>query len=484
MKKFRSSFNHLVREKLIAGQNDTTPPPESRNLSSLYSGVIVDHAGTFEYQKQNMTISTNGRNWTVQGAMGYGNSPVGNGTSPYRSFMSNMIENTTAIGTYTGSTQQSHITFGPLHHTGLGVTYSTGVAEHYVLIHADKKHGFPAGADHKLVSVYGIKSDASHDAGATADYDELTNGVIHFCYRNASDNGKGYSLYVETQDENGVNTEQLTTPSVHFATSYGRLMPVSLNIEPNGDFTFRVDATAIQSNINQLTDSASATLNMPASGSLHMAIRSLSPTPFTPPWPGVNAPICRLTNVAVNDNDDSDALGDVGLPPFVAGIPCTPVRESVDDWELPISVLDPSNTWIPYSESSPTVEYGLSAIADSQLFETRGVAASGTGNPLYVTTADKDTLVEDLSGLGLVGLSAVEAVNASLFDAAVLGAYNLTLQLKETSSYADITSEKTLPGIGNDFANTATTFFQDQSNQDMTLDTFINGMVFTLNVTE
>ena len=101
-----------------------------------------------------------------------------------------------------------------------------------------------------------------------------------------------------------------------------------------------------------------------------------------------------------------------------------------------------------------------------------------------MTTADKDTLVEDLSGLGLIGLSAVEAVNASLFDAAVLGAYNLTLQLKETSSYADITSEKVLPGIGNDFANTTTTFFQDQSNQDMTLDTFINGMVFTLNVTE
>ena len=88
----------------------------------------MDHTGTFEYQKQNMTVSINGKNWTIQGAMGYGNSPVGNGTNPYRSFMSNMIENTTAIGTYTGSTQQSHITFGPLHHTGLGVTYSTWVA--------------------------------------------------------------------------------------------------------------------------------------------------------------------------------------------------------------------------------------------------------------------------------------------------------------------------------------------------------------------
>ena len=472
-----------MREKLIAGQSDTSPTPEHRNLPVMYPGVIVDHAGTFEYQKDNMIVNITGKQWTVQGSMGYGNSPIGNGTRPYRSFMSNMIDNTTSVGTYTGSTQQPYITFGPLSHTGAGVTFSAGVAEHHVMVSSEEKQGFPAGADHKLISVYGINTNSTHVAGATADHDDLQNGVIHFCYRNASDNGKGYSLYVETQDENGVTTEQLLTPSIHFATSYGRLMPVSLNIEPNGDFNFRVDATAIESSLSMLTGGDDTqTCTMPASGDLHLTIRGLSPTPFASPWPGVNAPICRITNVAVNDNDDSDSLGHIGLPPFVTGIPCTPVRESVDNWELPISVLDPNSTWVPYSESSPTVEYGLNAIADSQMFETRGVAASGTGSPLYVMTADKSTLTADLNDLGLTGLSAVEAVNASLYDAAVLGPYDLTIQLKQSGNFDDITSVASMPGVGNDFVNTTTTFFQDITNQNMTLDTFASGMVFTLSV--
>lgn len=483
MKKFRSSFNHLVREKLIAGQSDTTPSPETRDLTRLYSDVIVDHAGTFEYKNQDITINTGGKQWSLQGAMGYGNSPVGNGTKPYRSFMSNLIDNLSVTDAYTGSTTQSHITFGPLHHTGAGVTCSVGVAEQYVSANP-ARHGHAAGTDHRLITVYGVKTSGSHVAGDTGNYTDQQNGIMHLCYRNAADNGKGYSIYVETQDENGTNSEQLLTPNVHFSTPYGRLMPVSFNLEPNGDFKFRVDGVAIESNLDQLNNAASspASLAMPASGSLHMTVRSMSPTPFTSPWPGLDAPVCRITNVAVNDNDNSDGLDDVGLPPFIVGIPCTPVRDSIDDWELPMSVLDPSNSWIPYAESSPTVEYGLSAVADSQLFETRGVAASGTNNPLYVMTADKSTLEADLTELGLIGLSGVEAVNATVFESAVLGPYNITLQLKQAGTYTDITSSNTIEGVGTDFVTSTTTFFQDVSDQDMSLDSFASGMVFTLNI--
>ena len=483
MKKFRSSFNHLVREKLIAGQSDTTPSPETRDLTRLYSDVIVDHAGTFEYQRQDITVNTGGKQWTLQGAMGYGNSPVGNGTKPYRSFMSNLIDNTMATDAFTGSPTQSYITFGPLHHTGVGVTCSMGVAEQYVS-DATPRHGYPAGTDHRLISIYGVKSAASHVAGDTGNYTDQQNGIIHLCYRNAADNGKGYSIFVETQDENGTVSEQLITPNVHFSTPYGRLMPVSFNLEPNGDFTFRVDAVEIQSNLDQLTDASTspAALTMPTGGQLYMTVRGMSPTPFTSPWPGVDAPICRITNIAVNDNDDSDGLGDVGLPPFIVGIPCTPVRDKLEDWDLPISVLDPGGTWIPYAESSPTVEYGLSAVADSQLFETRGVAASGTNSPLYVLTADKNTLQTDLTELGLIGLSGVEAINATMFESAVLGPYNITLQIKESGSYNNITNSNTIEGVGTDFVTSTTTFFQDESNQDMSLDSFANGMVFTINI--
>ena len=143
---------------------------------------------------------------------------------------------------------------------------------------------------------------------------------------------------------------------------------------------------------------------------------------------------------------------------------------------------NPGGTWIPYAESSPTVEYGLSAVADSQLFETRGVAASGTNSPLYVLTADKNTLQTDLTELGLVGLSGVEAINATVFESAVLGPYNITLQIKESGSYNNITNSNTIEGVGTDFVTSTTTFFQDESDQDMSLDSFANGMVFTINI--
>ena len=209
-----------MREKLIAGQSDTTPSPETRDLTRLYSDVIVDHAGAFEYQRQDITINTGGKQWTLQGAMGYGNSPVGNGTKPYRSFMSNLIDNLSVTDAFTGGITQSYITFGPLHYTGVGVTCSVGVAEQYVST-SPARHGYAASTDHRLITVYGVNTSGSHVAGDTDNYTDQQNGIIHLCYRNAANNGKGYSIYVETQDENGTNSEQLLTPNVHFSTPYG-----------------------------------------------------------------------------------------------------------------------------------------------------------------------------------------------------------------------------------------------------------------------
>ena len=191
----------------------------------------------------------------------------------------------------------------------------------------------------------------------------------------------------------------------------------------------------------------------------------------------------RLTNVAVNDNDDSDGKGDVGVPPFVVGIPCTPVRSTSVDWDLPLQVVDPQSGWIPFSDTSPTVEYGLSAVADSQLFETRGVAASAENSPLHVYTANRNTLDLELSGRGLTGLTEVEAINSIVYESTVLEDGNdMTLTVTENGSYTPITTEKTFSGIKDDFADSHVSHFYDKDGNPLDLNDFNNGLVLTLKI--
>lgn len=483
MKKFRSSFNHLVREKLIAGVNDTTPTPETRNLASLYPDLIADHSGTFEYQIYDRTVQYAGNTWVTQGSMGYGMPPIGDGTSPYRCYMSNKQDNNMVPGSYTGTNEQPTITFKNLHHSGAGVTFATGVGTQHVILTTGNRHAYPPGGTHKLVTVYGIRS-----GGASYEADNSTtdnNGRLEFCYVNQPDNGKSFEIFVSVVDGDGTKSGQLKATGTHFYTSYGRLLPVSMVIESDGSFEFRVDSKTITGIVGDLTNSQDVAVTMPTSGQLQMKISGLLTAPFTSPYSGMGYPISRITNVAVNDNDDSDGKGDVGLPPFVTGVPCTPVRDTVDDWELPLQVVDPGGGWIPFSESSPTVEYGLSAVADSQLFDTRGVAASGYDKPLHVYTANTTTLNTDLSALGLDGLSAVESVNTMLYDSAVLSdTKELSFKITETGTYTPITNSKVFPGIQNDFADSTLTFFYTDTGADMTIDTFNNGMVFSLTVDE
>jgi len=483
VKKFRSSFNHLVREKLIAGVNDTTPTPETRNLVSLYPDLIADYSGTFEYQIHDRTVQYAGNTWVTQGSMGYGMPPIGDGTSPYRCYMSNKQDNNMVPGSYTGTNKQPTLTFKNLHHSGAGVTFATGVGTQHVILTTGNRHAYPPGGTHKLVTVYGIRS-----GGASYEADNSTtdaNGRLEFCYVNQPDNGKGFEIFVSVVDDDGTKSDQLKATGTHFYTSYGRLLPVSLVIESDGSFEFRVDSKTITGIVGDLTNSQDVAVTMPTSGQLQMKISGLLTAPFTSPYSGMGYPISRITNVAVNDNDDSDGKGDVGLPPFVTGVPCTPVRNTVDDWELPLQVVDPGGGWIPFSESSPTVEYGLSAVADSQLFDTRGVAASGHDKPLHVYTANTTTLNTDLSALGLDGLSAVESVNTMLYDSAVLSdTKELSFKITETGTYTPITNSKVFPGIQNDFADSTLTFFYTDTGADMTIDTFNNGMVFSLTVDE
>ncbi len=483
MKKFRSSFNHLVREKLIAGVSDTTPTPETRDLSKLYPGLIANHTGRFEYQVHDLTTVYAGNTWITQGSMGYGMPPIGDGTAPYRCFMSNKQDNNMVPGSYTGGTDAPSITFKDLHHTGVGTTFATGVATQYVIVSTGNRHGYVPGTIHTLATIYGVRAESG--AYVAQNNTDDNNGKLEFCYRIGADNSKSFDLFVNVVDTNGTKGLQLLTSGLHFYTAYGRLLPVSVVLNSDGTFEFRVDSKTITGDITTLVNTAGDSLSMPFSGKLQLKLSGMLSSPFSSPYSGMGNPISRITNVAVNDNDDTDGQGDVGLPPFITGVPCTPIRDSVDDWDLPLQVVDPDSGWIPFSESSPTVEYGLSAVADNQLFDTRGVAASGYDKPLHVYTANTSTLNADLSALGLTGLSAVESINTMVYDSAVLSDTKiLTFKITETGTYQPITMSKTFDGIQNDFADSALTFFYTDTGADMTIDTFNNGMVFSLTVDE
>ena len=490
MKKFRSSFNHLIREKVLAGQNDNTPSPEQRDLTTLFPGLVANVNGKFEYQVSSSVHTTGSNTWNSQGPMGYGSPPVGSGATPYKSFLSNKTEHSTA-NVYTGSADGApSITFKGLSHTGLGATFAVGTASQYVITTNDTKHAYTPGREHVLATIYGIHHTGGSHVAGTGDYDDASNGAIQFCYKNVdSSNGKGFSLYLNVVDETGTEVEQGQGANIHFYTPYSRLMPVAIGLSANGGFEFRADNAKISGNVTSLVNKAGSSLDMPGSGELALNISGLQTTPFTSPYTGIDNPVSRLTNVAVNDNDDSDGKGDIGVPPFVVGIPCTPIRYSGtigvgdDKWNLPLQVVDPQSGWIPFSDTSPTVAYGLSAVADSQLFETRGVAASAENSPLHVYTANRNTLDLELSGRGLTGLTEVEAINSIVYESTVLENDNdMTLTVTENGSYTPITAEKVFSGIKDDFANSHVSHFYDKDGNPLDLNDFNNGLVLTLKI--
>lgn len=482
MKKFRSSFNHFVREKVITGAAGINPEPESRDLSILFPDLIHSTTGSFEYQLSACDISGSGSvsRYFSQGAMGYGNPPIGSGTLPYAAFMSNKTKHATQ-DVYTGSPTPPEILFKGLSYTGLGATFAVGTAMQYVITSSDEtRNAYLPGREHVLASIHGINTQATYTA---VDDFEVASGIIDFCYKNSSDNSKGYSMYLKVRDSNGSESDQNLVNGVHFYTSYGRLMPMSVSLSADGGYEFRCDSSILTGNVTSLINSLSDPLVMPTDGELGLTLRGLQISPFSSPWSGISNPITRLTNVAVNDNDDSDGKGDVNLPPFVVGIPCTPIRESETDWEMPIQVIDPDSAWIPFSDSGETFDYGLSAVADSQLFETRGVAASALDSDLHVYTADTTTLEADLSAKGLQGLSAVESINSIIYDSTVLKDSNdLSLEITQYSPFTPITDAKVFEGIKGDFLDSHLSHFYTATGNDMLLSDFANGLVFTLNL--
>lgn len=446
MKLLRTSFSHLVREKIIQGQSRFWPEPADVPIERLINNVSA-HTGKFEYQADNHTetgLPTG--NYYNQGSMGYGDPPIGPGTKPYTTFISNKTSNLNAleVGIMTGDPDVTpSVSIENISYKGFGATFAIGQPLQYRFIDTDSQLDCAAGVGkHVLVSISGLK-------GAVGDYESAgwngeTDNTLNFIYETTGDTE--YSIYVERADGTLVSTPQTYN---HFVNSYGRMMPISIFLDETGSGSLRVDNSTTTFNIGTMTDKDALNYQMPNSGTLGLKLSGLTPHVDVVGF-GMEAPISRLTNVAVNDNDDTDGCGDVGLPPFIHGITCSPIRggETPDsaEWEFPALVHSSTDKWTAFSENNPTVSYGLSAIMDNQTFDTRGVATDSLSADLdiYLT---QQSIIDRIAGANVT--NTIEAINIKAYNAATFNQSELAVKIHDTSDTWD-TNWTVFPGLYDD----------------------------------
>ena len=446
MKLLRTSFSHLIREKIIQGQSKLWPEPVNIPIEALMANVS-GHTGTFEYQADNHT-ETNlpTGSYYNQGAMGYGEPPVGPGTKPYHSFISNKTINLNAIDAsiYTGNPSVTpSISIENVSFKGFGVTYAIGQARQYRFLDLDSQLECKAGnGKHIIFSISGLKGSVSdyEAAGWSSDVDNMLN----FVYTTTGD--KSYTIHIERGDGTLVSTPQSYS---HFVDSYTRMMPMSVVLNEDGTGTIRVDNSTTTFSINTMTDKDALNYSMPVGGTLGLKISGLTPHVDVSGF-GMQAPICRLTNIAVNDNDDSDGCGNIGLPPFIHGVTCSPIRagetpESAE-WEFPNLVHSPTGEWTAFSENNPTVTYGLSAVMDNQTFDTRGVATGALSADLEIYLT-RDSIVNKISGANVT--NTIEAINIKAYNAATFNGSDLAVKIHDSTDTWD-TNWVVFPGLYDD----------------------------------
>ena len=199
----------------------------------------------------------------------------------------------------------------------------------------------------------------------------------------------------------------------------------------------------------------------PTSGKLTAKLSGLTPyREHTGDQFGMVSAISRMTNVAVNDNEDDGMDASTGIPPFITGVSISPLRrhENYTDpsWEFPQLVQDHMSAWTPFSENSPTVVYGLSAVMDNQTFDTRGVAASALSANLDIFI-DKDSFMDRIADA--IISDDIEAINVKAYNAAVFNNSNLAVQLFDVSDEWG-TCWEVFPGLNDDPENDShVTFF-------------------------
>ena len=435
-KRLRTSFNQFVREKVIQGVDNMYPEAEDMKLDNFVPD-IEKYDGYVEYQESDHDITGSSvGNFHVQGSMGYGPPPTGPGTEPFKCFLSNRVLNPSAsdFGVMTGEPGTiPSITLNNIHYSGVGCTFSVGIATQYrytsdASVRLDKDIFGTSQDEHKLVVLHGLNSTTTPAEDSTTD--------LQFIYRTTSETS--FELLIKKATGETIGAAQAFN---HYLSVYGRMMPVHFELQSDGSGEFRVDNAKIIFDITSSAFTGGAgpdawSYVMPTQDTVSITINGLAPHTTTTSF-GMRAPISRLTNVAVNDNNPSPCTSDVGIPPFIHGVSCTPIRKAIDttstDWEMPASVTDGLGKWTPFSETQPSVSYGLSAIMDNQTFDTRGVATN-------TLSADLDIVIEQQSFEDRIDGAAVtddiEAINVMAYNAATFDGSDFAVKIANHTDWA------------------------------------------------
>jgi hypothetical protein len=475
MKKIRTSFNQFVREKVIHGVSGTWPEAQDVPINVLMSDVVHESTGLVEYQDTDHTeTGLSAGSFHNQGPMGYGPPPVGPGTEPFTCFLSNKVLNAQATdhNIMTGSPSITpSLKLKDLDYSGVGCTFSIGQALQYrydtdPAAKVDMK--MAVNESHALVILHGV-NNTTDGLGVTGNSDD----DIKFMYKQTSD--LSFDLYILKGDNTAIGSPQSFN---HYIDSYGRMLPVHFVLNADGTGEFRVDNAKITFD---LTSGDFSSFNVPATGTIGMTISGLTPYSTGSVF-GMTSCISRLTNVAVNDNSGS---ADIGLPSFIHGVSCTPIRKAAapgdSAWEFPKLVNDAFDNWTPFSENSPTVTYGLSAVMDNQTFDTRGVATGTLSADLdiYMT---KQSIVDRLLGSSVT--DDIEAINIKAYNAATFNNNDLAIKIHDSTSSWD-TPWTVFDGLYEDpEIDSHVTFFHKTGNTAFSITDFNNDLIFKIRAQE
>ena len=270
------------------------------------------------------------------------------------------------------------------------------------------------------------------------------NNCINFVYEMTST--KQFKLYAVRGSSDLTDIDNFpfitipsTDPWVQTHDSYGRMMPVHFILRANGSGEFRVDTGKIQFNINSMpgVDASEFRFNTGCKfdpDACPVTIRGLSSSKHTTPAQfGMVKPLTMLANLAVNSVDNSDNLDDIGVPPFIAGIPLTPIRRDTQhqstDNERPKEVIDQhkqstgTDAWLAYSYSGDLIDYinPLESIVDGQDYDIRGVASTELSASLDVVLDYEHVKTRFTQPGNSINAVSIEGINISVENAAVFG---------------------------------------------------------------
>ena len=481
MKILRTSFPQLIREKIYSGEDVLLPDPTTFQGIRIHPTIpgfdsLEFLNGKLSYRESDtMHSDGNGNTWLTQGPTGYGDVPTGPGTKPYYTTVNNAKRNTTVDmpGVYTGSSPGTRADVcysqnipGPF---GYGYTYSVGQlkqtytpaddptaaidvkippGKHVLFSIGNSQHG-GLRTETQLTGA-GIGANQPYDMRSTTDPDNNIdwdqNNCLHFIYEQTAE--KQFKLYIRrgksvtTGDVSSIDSYPNVTlpasdPSIQIHDCYGRFMPVHLIIRPNGTGEFRVDTGKIQFNINQIPGEDGSLFRMVTGTTVHdagcwLTAFSLQTRHYTAaPQQGMEKPIVVMANLAINNSDDSDGLGDDGIPPFIAGIPMTPIRRHIEhdnaDNERPKNVIDRhredtgDDAWIAYRISGSSVGYlnPLESVVDGQQYDIHGVAAQELSGSLDVIIDYSRVKSRWQTTNNAIAATGIEAINVAVNNAHV-----------------------------------------------------------------